>query len=135
MVLYYTAHHNWSWVLDAAIASLGSDSVKVPRMHQLPSQHHNKTPRSYALFRVEVANKSDISSIVWCTSTALAFLDPKDSFATASARGKTMVKHALESKKIPSGATHILTYAKNKWGENSNEVCCELNALCDGHVR
>lgn len=77
--LYFTAHHNWSWVLDAAIASFGGDVSKVPRMHLLPSQHQKKVPRSYALFRVEATNENGVSSIVWCTSAAFAFLDPKDS--------------------------------------------------------
>ena len=94
----YTAHHNWSWVLNTAINQLCNDrSVGLITAHlcnsckELPSQSSQKKLEKvkYALFRVEVTEDSSrllnnntcprgprVS--VWATSLAFAFLDPKD---------------------------------------------------------
>ena len=93
----YTAHHNWLWVLNAAINQLCNDeSVEITARlrnscKELPSQSSLKKPEKvkYALFRVEVTENSSLllsSSTcprspcvsAWATSLAFAFLDPKD---------------------------------------------------------
>lgn len=100
-LIHYTAHHNWLWVLNAAVHQLCNDRItRVANAHlhnsckDLPSQssHRNKKKNSkvkYALFRVEIMEDCSLeanfsldeqnpSKSVWATSLAFAFLDPKD---------------------------------------------------------
>ena len=96
--IYYTAHHNWAWVLDHAVQQISAEKLGHGTIHQckrykeLPSQSSSdvkKVKILYALFRIEVIKSlsaaslfdsrgSGATSSVWATSLAFAFLDPKD---------------------------------------------------------
>lgn len=98
--IYYTAHHNWAWVLAEAIEQILKDTKESTEslvqlckgFKDLPSQKSPpaiKTRIKYALFRVELVKNTSRSSFVdriiasdsvsaWATSSAFAFLDAKD---------------------------------------------------------
>ena len=98
--IYYTAHHNWAWVLVEAIKQISGEMKESSEslvhlcesIKELPSQKTPpvmKTRIKYALFRVELIKNSSRNSIthrnmasesasVWATSSAFAFLDAKD---------------------------------------------------------
>ena len=95
---HYTAHYNWSWVVDAALLSLkqkteGVHSLNLtscPRFRDLPSSIASvkKEKATYSLFRIDVtpteSNNSgslDLVSKVRTRSDIFGFLDPKDSLA------------------------------------------------------
>lgn len=96
--LFYTAHHNWAWIVALGLADLGAEAkaaiaasssrkqeaqtkaeegrtvTRCSRARDLPSQQQGRP--AYALFRVESGSEAERG--VWCTSTALEFLDAKD---------------------------------------------------------
>jgi hypothetical protein len=82
--LYYTTHHNWAWVVEAALDEVAADlgSAKIvhcSRVRDLPSARD--APRrkpEYALVRVEY-NGSAFSA----TSNAFAAVDDKDALFQA----------------------------------------------------
>jgi hypothetical protein len=98
--IYYTAHHNWAWVLAEAVKQISNETEESSEslvylcksIKELPSQKTPpaiKTRIKYALFRVElIKNSAQSSSVhrnivseslsVWATSSAFAFLDAKD---------------------------------------------------------
>jgi hypothetical protein len=97
--IYYTAHHNWAWVLAEAVKQISDETNEsneslvhlCKSIKELPSQKSPaiKTRIKYALFRVELIKNSSRGSFnhknvasesvsVWATSSAFAFLDAKD---------------------------------------------------------
>lgn len=105
MSIHLFSHHNWKWILLEAAASeegccpfvdeSNQDMMELricKRILDLPSQRHLSKPvKMYSLFRVECEpqtgmqekdlQKSRMST--WATSTAFAFLDPKDALFRA----------------------------------------------------
>jgi len=82
-MLHVFAHHNWKWVLDEAVCELEvngekSSSKHVKRARDLPSQRSGSHPPLYSLFRIEYELPDERVLSTWSTSTAFAFLDPKD---------------------------------------------------------
>lgn len=83
---YYTCHHNWEWVVTAAIQYISnsessSSLSQVTRFKDLPSSSGGGKP-SYSLFRIdEVCGTNTLQVIrsVYASGTTFAFLDPKDS--------------------------------------------------------
>lgn len=81
--LHFTAHHNWSWVVEEALKEYVAHQAETPslevirchRARELPSQlsiaKHSKP--EYALMRVETP-----TSQVWATSYAFTTIDAKD---------------------------------------------------------
>eukprot|EP01041_Mallomonas_annulata_P006069 gene6069-12244_t len=101
--LYYTSHHNWSWVVEEAIRRLTSESsngvVTCKKIRELPSQINaqNISKDNYALFRIEgiyeITEMKQKYAATWMVSRAFEFLDPKD---------------ALYSHLLQSGAQHCM---------------------------
>ena len=85
--LHYTAHRNWSWVIDAALnRGLWGQKIVLCRQsfsRDMPSRvGAGRVKPQYALFRLEfVLKRNDYTllSNAWAISPALEYLDPKDS--------------------------------------------------------
>jgi hypothetical protein len=83
LALHYTAHHNWSWVVQSAVSFLNPEprAVTVHNLsREMPSMKHwtRKIKPRYALFRIETSSDQSSWRGVWASSPALEYLDAKD---------------------------------------------------------
>ena len=85
--LYFTAHHNWAWVVEEAVNIIRSD-LKLEnislcdKFRDLPSVQASevKLRPTYSLFRLDFScSRATGLSLVRTRSDIFGFLDPKDS--------------------------------------------------------
>ena len=89
--IYYTAHHNWQWLIAEAFSKLFEQKQNIKleackRFKDLPSNQNGKSKPKYALLRFDVTEGTALQIAFRLESEAFAFLDPKDSlYSTLSA--------------------------------------------------